>query len=366
MQPIRVLNIDGDVLGRQLVARVLEGAGMEVAAAAGEADAAREALSHEPLDVVLLDLDRLGMEGLALLHEWRGSRPRLPVIVFCTRSREGGRQAVAALAAGAAEVITKPEGRTNLLFAAHHLEKRLVPAIRAVVAGPHGLERGRHTAAARASSPDGPPVRLVVVGGCTGGPRALFELLPQLPPGLAVPVLIAQHLPRWYTAALAEHLAAIARRPVEEARTGALVQPGQVWVAPGGYHLTVSRVGSGERLEVHRGPRERGCRPSVDALFRSAAHVLGAEVLGVVLSGHGADGLQGCWHVHDAGGQVVVQDPATAVAGALPAAVASAGLADAVLPPAALAREVTRRVQAAFVGEPAGGRSFGPRPGAAP
>jgi two-component system chemotaxis response regulator CheB len=167
-----------------------------------------------------------------------------------------------------------------------------------------------------------------------------------LPENLSAPDLIVQHKPQGYTAALADRLTLKSRRPVAEGRAGALLEPGQVWIAPGGYHLTVCRSGHAKLLDVHRGSREHGCRPSVDVLFRATADQYGPHVLGVVLSGHTLDGVQGSRHIRDAGGQILIQDEQSALVWEAPGAVAQAQLAEKMLAPEVLAKEITRRVQA--------------------
>jgi two-component system chemotaxis response regulator CheB len=126
---------------------------------------------------------------------------------------------------------------------------------------------------------------------------------------------------------------------------GELVSSGQVWVAPGGQHLELTRDGPQVRLKVHDGPPENSCRPAVDVLFRSAACVYGPGVLAVVLTGMGQDGRRGCERIREAGGRVLVQDEASSVVWGMPGAVAQAGLADGVLSLPELMPEIARRVR---------------------
>jgi two-component system chemotaxis response regulator CheB len=167
-------------------------------------------------------------------------------------------------------------------------------------------------------------------------------------------------MPPVFTGHLARCLAA-GGLDVREAVAGALVEPGQVWLAPGDYHLEVGRGAAGPRLRLHQGPRENSCRPSVDVLFRSAADSYGAGVLAVVLTGMGRDGLRGCESVRAAGGQVLVQDEASSVVWGMPGFVARAGLADGVLPLEELGPEVLRRVRRGRSCGLPGGAAAGPR-----
>ncbi len=177
----------------------------------------------------------------------------------------------------------------------------------------------------------------------TGGPNALAIVLSGLPAGFPVPILVVQHMPAVFTATLAKRLDARCRLTVVEAVPGEPVTPGTVYIAPGGHHLEVVRRHGEVSTAVHDGPKENSCRPAADVLFRSAADVYGVEALVVVLTGMGHDGLQGAQAVHDRGGSVIVESETTAVVGAMPGAVAAAGLAQMVLPIDLMADALTRR-----------------------
>jgi two-component system chemotaxis response regulator CheB len=191
------------------------------------------------------------------------------------------------------------------------------------------------------------PVEVVAIGVSTGGPNALAELLPGIPAGFPVPILIVQHMPPVFTGLLAQRLAAQCRIPVREGTMGALLGPGVAWIAPGDYHMTIERRAAEVRLRTHQGQPENSCRPAVDVLFRSVAQAYGSRSLAVILTGMGQDGLRGCEAIHETGGQVVVQDEASSVVWGMPGAVALAGLAERVLPLSQMAAEITRRVERA-------------------
>jgi two-component system chemotaxis response regulator CheB len=158
-------------------------------------------------------------------------------------------------------------------------------------------------------------------------------------------VLVVQHMPPVFTRTFAERLDSPTGLRVREAVAGEVVRDG-VRIAPGGFHLEVLREGLQMRLQVHEGPMENSCRPSLDPLFRSAARACGASTLGVVLTGMGRDGLAGCREIRNAGGAVLAQDAASSVIWGMPGAIVEAGLAEALLPPAALGDEIVRRVGA--------------------
>ena len=178
-------------------------------------------------------------------------------------------------------------------------------------------------------------VSVVVVGVSTGGPNALAEIVPALPVGLGVAVLVVQHMPVLFTGLLAERLDRLSAVSVVEAVDGELVVGGRVYIAPGGRHLSLAGSGvgvGGVRVVLGDGPPENSCRPAADVLFRSAVGCYGAATLAVVLTGMGRDGLAGARVVRAAGGFVVAQSEQSSVVASMPAAVAAAGLADAVVP----------------------------------
>src|SRR5205807_10149726 len=156
----------------------------------------------------------------------------------------------------------------------------------------------------------------------------------------AVPIVIVQHMPAVFTKHLADRLASKAAIGVREGVAGGLVEPGQAWVAPGDYHMAVTRSGANVCVKLHQEPEENSCRPAVDVLFRSAAQIYGAGVLAVVLTGMGKDGLRGCQCVREAGGTVLAQDEASSVVWGMPGFVAKAGLAHEVLPLTQMGTEI--------------------------
>jgi two-component system chemotaxis response regulator CheB len=189
-------------------------------------------------------------------------------------------------------------------------------------------------------------LQVLAIGSSTGGPNALAEIVPRLPADFPVPIVLVQHMPPMFTRLLAERLTAQSAIRVQEGVSGAVLQPGQAWIAPGDHHLIVVRDGTQVRLLVHQDPPENSCRPAVDVLLRSVARTYGPNSLTVILTGMGQDGLRGCELLREAGGQILAQDEVTSVVWGMPGYVARAGLADRVLPLNLVADEVLRRVRA--------------------
>ncbi|MFZ0694676.1 MAG: chemotaxis protein CheB, partial [Alphaproteobacteria bacterium] len=171
---------------------------------------------------------------------------------------------------------------------------------------------------------------VVAIGCSTGGPQALFRLLPALG-DLRQPILITQHMPATFTTILAEHIQKLTGRPAAEAKDGEPVVGGKIYVAPGNFHMTVESLGTQQVIRLNQNPPENFCRPAVDPMFRSLAQAYGRNVLAVVLTGMGQDGLKGAQVLVQAGGTLIAQDEATSVVWGMPGAVATGGWCSAVL-----------------------------------
>jgi len=281
--------------------------------------------------------------------------PRLPVIMFSRFTQRGASVTLDALALGASDYVTMPESAGRRALDVPELREQLLVKIKQLCS----LDRGADKvvgAAARATTRVPPRsalgfnraqrVAIVAIGASTGGPNALATLLTALPADCPVPIVIVQHMPAAFTGLLAERLAAQAAIGVGEGRLGETLHPGRAWIAPGDYHMELTRdAQQAVRLRLHQGPPENSCRPSVDVLFRSVAEVYGPGTLAVVLTGMGQDGLRGCERIREVGGQVLVQDEATSVVWGMPGLVARADLADEVLALDRLAPEIVRRVR---------------------
>ncbi len=346
---IDVLVVDDAVVIRKLVGDVLaEDPGLRVVGTAADGRIALQKLLQVKPDVVTLDFEMPGLDGLETLKAIRTTHPKLPVIMFSTVTARGAVQTLDALAHGASDYVTKPANVGSVTEAQQRIREQLIPKIKAlcgrqtapVAPGPTGkaMPATRVMARGPAASPDA-----VVIGVSTGGPNALAELLPMLPKDLPVPVLIVQHMPPMFTKMLAERLNKQCQLRVVEATAGMVVEPGTVYLAPGDSHLTVARRGADVVTALNQDAQENSCRPAVDPLFRSAAAVWGERLLGVVLTGMGQDGLRGAEEITRLRGRVLAQDQATSVVWGMPGFVVGAGLADAVLPLGELAGEIMRR-----------------------
>ncbi len=345
-EEVRVMLCDDSATARAVLARVLESSpGIRVVHRAADGRQAIEALATARPDVVLLDLEMPVMDGMTALPLILKAAPRAAVIVASALTQRGAREAIAALAAGAADYVPKPQGAAG---------GAADPAFRAeLIAKVRGWARKKRqdaaaprraagvpvAPAARIAPPRGRPL-LVAIGCSTGGPQALAELVGRLP-RLPVPVAVVQHMPAGFTAMLAEHLDRLGAQRCAEARDGEALAAGRIHLAPGDRHLLVEAApGGGLRARLTADPPVNFCRPAVDPMLRSAAAACGGRVLAVILTGMGHDGLEGCRTVVAGGGQVLAQDEASSVVWGMPGAVARAGLPTLLAPPAQLAERI--------------------------
>jgi len=332
---IGVLVVDDSVVIRRMVASVLDDdPDIEVVGTASNGRIALDKLPQLRPDIIILDVEMPVMDGLATLRALRPTHPHLPVVMFSTLTERGASATLDALAAGATDYVTKPSHVGSVNASIERVRSELIPKIKGLV----GATRERTAPGPRAAKvPPLQPVRqdrvdVIAVGCSTGGPDALTAIVAGLPPDLAVPVVVVQHMPPLFTRLFAERLDRSCSLLVREATDGLTLEPGQILVAPGDHHLTVRRVGLDIVAHLTKEPPENYCRPSVDVLFRSVASVYGNNALACVLTGMGRDGLKGAERIRAAGGRIVVQDQASSVVWGMPGAVAGAGLANDIVP----------------------------------
>jgi two-component system chemotaxis response regulator CheB len=352
--PIRVLVVDDSAVMRSLLRAVLATcAEIELAGMAQDGPEALEAIERLNPDLVLLDIEMPRMDGLEVLAEIRARGRHVKVIMCSTLTRRGAGITLEALARGAVDYVAKPSAQNGVRDGIAALARELLPKIQALFpsrSGPSPVSRTSTPSVVRpvqrsiggSSASVAPSV--VLVGVSTGGPAALEKFLPAISEDFPLPILIVQHMPRLFTALLAERLDGLCRLSVREAEAGAQPAAGVVHLAPGDWHMELSGSPEHCALRLNQAAPEQHCRPSVDVLFRSAVSVYRAGVLAVVLTGMGSDGLDGCRAVHSVGGRVLVQDRKSSAVWGMPGVVAEAGLADQVLPLEAMAGEITRLV----------------------
>jgi two-component system, chemotaxis family, protein-glutamate methylesterase/glutaminase len=343
-RPIRVLVVDDSLVMRSLLRMVLASdPAIELAGMAADGVAALDSIDRLKPDILLLDIEMPRMNGLEVLVELRSWHNRPKVIMCSTLTRRGARITLEALAQGSVDYVTKPTAQHGAADAVATLTRDLLPRIKALFPASQPKHVPARTSGASDTLHPKQP-EMIVIGVSTGGPAALQTLLPMLPADFPVPIVIVQHMPQLFTALLAERLNRECALAVREAAQSMLPAPGTVTIARGEWHLEFANLpfAQGHMLRLSQAAPEQYCRPSVDTLFRSAAHAYGQGVIGVVLTGMGSDGLEGCKSIRNAGGRILVQDSASSAVWGMPGVVSEAGLAHRVLPLSAIAAELMR------------------------
>ena len=347
MAAIKVYVVDDSAVVRQTLAHLLSGlADVELIGSAPNPLIAIEAIRKNRPDVLLLDIEMPGMDGLTFLRQMMASDP-IPTVICSTLGTEGGRVALDALAAGAVAVLAKPkfglkqhleESRQEMIqtlkAAARSRPRARTGAAPAPVARPGSL-RPALGAAVHALAVNKP----VVIGSSTGGTQALEQVLSALPadaPGIA----ITQHMPEKFTAMYAARLDGLCAMRVREARDGDRLERGLALIAPGGRHMQLRKSAGQYYMTVADGPPVNRHKPSVDVLFRSAADCAGANVLGIILTGMGDDGARGMKTLHDGGARTIAQNEETCVVFGMPKEAIKLQAVDDILPLESIARAI--------------------------
>ena len=346
--PIRLMIVDDSAIARSVLSRMLSFYDdFEVVALAGSASEALDALRSVRVDIVLLDVEMPGGSGLEALPEILRQGGGARVMMLSSICEDGADATEQALALGAADTLPKP-GTGNF---AGRFSQTLADRIRRI----------GHSKAERSFAPaDQPPPTTVylrampewklgclAIGASTGGLHAINEFLRALPAGIDAPILITQHLPALFVPFFARQLQGAAGKAAVVAEEGRLLANDEICIAPGDSHLTLERSGARVRVRLSKAPAASGCLPSIDPMLGAVAECYGKSGVGVMLSGMGRDGVEGSRRLVDSGGAMLAQDHSSSAVWGMPRAVAEAGLACAVLPPAALARRIAARIEGA-------------------
>jgi len=337
--PIRVMVVDDSAVVRGLISRWVEAApDIEITGYAGNGEQAMKQLPAADPDIVLLDIEMPVLDGLSILPRIRKQAPDAKIIMVSSLTVRHARETFKALTMGATDFLPKPSANGQAMTASSFHEgllekiRALAPRQRARPSPGRNKPLGAAPLVVASGDPSIAP-EIIVIGGSTGGPQALFSLFgDDFPLARQLPVLIAQHMPPTFTTIFARHLQGVSGLPASEGKDGETLKPGHIYVAPGDFHMTVDRTGGVPTLALDQGSPVNFCRPAVDRLFESVAPVFGSATLAIVLTGMGQDGCAGARKIRQAGGLVVIQDEASSTVWGMPGAIAEAGLDNAQFP----------------------------------
>jgi len=346
MARIRVLIVDDSALMRQMLSSILASdPAIEVVGTAPDPLVAREKIKTLNPDVMTLDVEMPGMDGLAFLERVMSLRP-MPVVMVSSLTGQGAAVTLRALELGAVDVFCKPADAAAGGLTAYRAE--LIEKIKAAAIA--RLRPPRDSAARVAPRLSVTQIyrssdRLVAIGSSTGGVEALRDIVVALPAD-APPVVIAQHIPPRFSASFAERLNGLSAVRVKEAVDAERILAGHVYIAPGDRHLRVRRSGAALVTHVQDGPLVSGHKPSVDALFHSVALACAAKAVGVILTGMGRDGADGLLAMREAGADTLGEDESSCVVYGMPKAAREIGAVQRELPLSRIADEILRLCRA--------------------
>lgn len=318
---IKVVVIDDSALMRKVLSNVInESRDMEVVDVARNGKEALKAIARSKPDLVTLDVEMPVMNGIETLKALK-ERYSMPVIMLSSKTNE--KTTIEALELGAEDFVEKPVSiKENWTAFKKDLETRIHS---------HFPEDKRTTKVKKSQSllPERlldkkASLKAIVIGASTGGPKALVHVIQSISEDLSVPVFIVQHMPEGFTVSFAQRLDSLSKVKVMEAQDNMRIKAGTVYLAPGGKHMVINN----NKIKLNVEAKIHGVRPAVDHLFDSAAETYGGETLGIILTGMGNDGANGCESLKKAGGYILSQDKHTSIVYGMPRVVFERGLSD--------------------------------------
>lgn len=335
---IKVMVVDDSVFMRTIITNILESnPDIKVIATASNGKVALKLLEKEKPDVITLDIEMPQLNGIETLKIIQRNYS-IPVVMISSLTTAGAKETFQALELGAVDFIGKPSGSISRDI--HKISDEIIEKVSMAAKAKTKVKN-----LSISSLIDKLPKRkilkskkIVVIGISTGGPKALKEVIPLIPGDLPVPILVVQHMPALFTSLFAQRLDNISFLKVKEAEEGELIVPGQVYVAPGDYHMCLSD--DGKFISLNKEPSVWGVRPAADFTLGSAAKAYKQNVISVIMTGMGHDGINGVKAVKKLGGYCIAQDEESCTVYGMPKTVIEAGLADKVVPLSSMASEI--------------------------
>ncbi len=330
---LKVLVVDDSFLMRRIISDVVNSdPQLEVVGKAKNGKEALEMLAAFNPDVVTLDINLPERNGIDVLTDIMRIKPT-KVIMLSAYTRVGASATIKALELGAVDFIAKPSGEISLGL--KKLRSEIIDKIK--LAGNVNSDKYFSDYETEKSVPVEKETeisvkKLVIIGASTGGPKAILSLMKDIPADIDAAFIIVQHMPKGFTLSFAERISWQAGVKAKEAEEGDIISPGKVFIAPAGSHLILRKDEGQVKIKLTDDAFVNFVKPAIDVTMASAVEIFGKDIIGVVLTGMGRDGLEGARKIKEAGGKIFVQDEESSVVWGMPGAVAKAGLSDGVLP----------------------------------
>lgn len=361
-EPIRTMVVDDSAIIRGLISRMLEAeSDIKVVASVGNGKIAVDQLTKTPdIDVIVLDIEMPVMDGLTALPLLLKAKRTVKIVMASTLTKKNAEVSLKAMQLGASDYVPKPTSSREI-GGASDFKRDLVDRVRSLGQA-HRRQTGGPAVGTVAKPAAGTPLPkktlyskpvtlreggksrpdILAIGSSTGGPQALFTFLKGIPLNPRTPIIITQHMPATFTSILAEHISRMTGWPCKEGENGEAIKGGQIYLAPGDFHMILEAKGVEKIITLNQDPPENFCRPAVDPMFRSVAKLYGGRALAAILTGMGADGAKGGKVLIDAGGTVIAQDEESSVVWGMPGAAATSGICSLVAPLEELSSYVNR------------------------
>ncbi|MDD4802274.1 MAG: chemotaxis response regulator protein-glutamate methylesterase [Syntrophomonas sp.] len=357
MDLVKVLVVDDSAFMRKFISDIINSdPQMIVIATARDGQDAFQKIERLKPDVVTLDIEMPIMDGMLTLEKIMNENP-LPVIMLSSLSTDGAEHTIRALQLGAIDFIAKPSIQKTHDFA--KISQDILKKIRIAAGTKNNLPNNNKILdynpnfsfeyEEKVIDSQRNLNKLVLIGTSTGGPKALHQVLPQLPASLNAGILVVQHMPPGFTKSLAERLSSISQIRVKEAEDGEEILTGCAYIAPGDFHLNVLAKKSNQKdellIKLNKEPPQGGLRPSVDQLLKSVADQFWSDIVCVIMTGMGQDGTAGLKYIKDKGAKVIAEHQSSCVVYGMPKAAIESGLVDEIVPLADISEVVIRMLQ---------------------
>lgn len=344
-EKIKVLIVDDSPIMRQMISHILsQDPEVEVLGTAQDAIVAREKIKSLNPDVITMDVEMPGMDGVSFLEKIMTLRP-MPVVMVSTLTGKNTETTLKAMEIGAVECVGKPNA--TLEGDISDFSEEIVRKVKAAFKARTKITSRNKNIKVSVLKPDyayNPKAKIVAIGSSTGGVEALRDIIVTLP-SESPAIIITQHMPEGFTASFAARLDKISQVRVKEAESKDMVVPGYVYIAPGNRHMKIEKSTSGLILTLHDSEKVSGHKPSVDVMFDSVANALGKKAIGVILTGMGKDGAQGLLKMRQAGAETIGQDEKTCIVYGMPKAAMQLGAVGIELPLSKISTQILRYCQ---------------------